>query len=111
MGKVDPLLALWTQSTSSLRCPDPVSVLPGIPEGSVLGPILILIFINDFPDNVKASVRLFADDCVLFYERLSILQENFDSLAHLGGRLANEVCCQMSLSEKLLCGMCVRTEG
>ena len=45
---------------------DPVPVLSGVPQGSVLGPVLFLIFINGLPDNIRSSVRLFADDCVLY---------------------------------------------
>ena len=64
---------------------DPVPVLFGVPQGSVLGPILLLIFINDLPDNIKSSVCLFADDCVLYRNIHSlqdclILQEDLDSL-------------------------------
>ena len=65
---------------------DPVPVLSGVPQGSVLGPVLFLIFINDLPDNIKSSVRLFADDCVLYRNINSladcqILQEDLNSLA------------------------------
>ena len=64
---------------------DPVPVLSDLPQGSVLGPILFLIFINDLPDNIRSSVRLFADDCVLYRNIYSIqdcfiLQEDLTSL-------------------------------
>ncbi len=47
-------------------CSDWVSVKSGVPQGTVLGPLLFLMFINDLPDNLTSTVRLFADDCVLY---------------------------------------------
>ena len=60
-------------------------VLSGVPQGTVLGPTLFLLFINDLPQYCKSSVRLFADDCVLYREIRSsqdsiILQQDLDAL-------------------------------
>ena len=65
---------------------DTVSVLSGAPQGSVLGPVLFLIFIYDLTDNIRSSVRLFADDCVLYRNIKSpmdcqILQDVLNSFA------------------------------
>ena len=65
---------------------DLVPVLSGVPQGSVLGPVLFLIFINEIPENIRSSVRLFADDCVLYRNIESpmdcqILQDDLNSLA------------------------------
>ena len=63
------------------------SVTSGIPQGSVLGPTLFVIFINDLPETVKAYVKIFADDTKIFNAINSsddnvILQEDIDNLVN-----------------------------
>ena len=42
------------------------SILAGVPQGSILGPLFFLIFINDLSDGIKSSIKIFADDTSLF---------------------------------------------
>ncbi len=53
-------------------------VLSGVPQGSVLGPLYFIVFINDMPDAVQNLIALFADDAKLFCEMSS--QEDHDAL-------------------------------
>ena len=45
---------------------DQVAVTSGVPQGSVLGPCLFLLYINDLADELESVVRLFADDTIAY---------------------------------------------
>ena len=72
-----------------------------VPQGTVLGPLLFFIHINDLPEVVSSQVRLFADDCLLYRKIRSLqdqlqLQKNLKSLenwASTWGMKSNAIKC------------------
>jgi hypothetical protein len=43
-----------------------VHVDSGVPQGTVLGPLMFLLYVNDIGEGVNSEVKLFADDCLLY---------------------------------------------
>jgi len=41
-------------------------VISGVPQVTVLGPLLFLLYINDITGNIQSNIRLFADDCNVY---------------------------------------------
>lgn len=62
-----------------------VLVMSGIPQGSVLGPLLFDCFINDMPEVVHSSIQMFADDTKIFRivnnpDQAQLLQNDLNAL-------------------------------
>jgi hypothetical protein len=60
-------------------------VKSGVPQGTVLGPLMFLLYINDIGDNINSKLRLFADDSLLYNVVISAsdatnLQKDLDKL-------------------------------
>ena len=54
------------------------NTLAGVPNDSVLGPLLFLIYINDLPDGLQSICKIFADDTSLFSKINGIDTSNID---------------------------------
>ena len=66
-GQLLPVLQSSKQRTVLNRqCSNWGDILAGVPQGSILGPLLFLVYINDLTADLKCNVKLFADDTSLF---------------------------------------------
>ena len=84
-------------------------VLSGVPQGTVLGPLLFSLYINDISSDIESEIRLFADDCVCYREikdekDTMKLQRDIDRLGYWarkwGMRFQPVKCNMMQLTRK-----------
>ena len=84
-------------------------VLSGVPEGTVLGPLLFSLYINDISSDIESEIRPFADDCVCYREikdkeDTMKLQRDIDRLGSRarkrGMRFQSVKCSMMQLTRK-----------
>ena len=84
-------------------------VVSGVPQGTVLGPLLFSLHINDIMSDIESEIRLFADDCVCYREIKDIedtfkLQKDIDRLGiwarKWGMRFQPVKCNMMQLTNK-----------
>lgn len=85
------------------------AVISGIPQGSVLGPLLFVVFINDLPSCVESRVKMFADDTKVYTRSDSAgategLQEDINRLQQWSSdwllRFHPQKCCVLKLGTK-----------
>ena len=67
------------------------AVTSGVPQGTVLGPLLFVVFVNDLPDVVSSSIKMFADDTKIYRSvsqasDICLLQSDLDALVEWSAR-------------------------
>lgn len=80
--------------SANSTCSPQTLVRSGVPQGSVLGPLLFPIYINDPPCEISFHIHLFADDSVLFHE----ITSNDEVAAFQADCNTISVWCQLQMS-------------
>ena len=60
------------------------TVLPltyGVPQGSILGPILVSMYINEIPSLLNCGIVLYADHTVIYHDSMHALQQNLNIIS------------------------------
>ena len=107
---ISPTLVAWIESYLTNRrqrvvlgeaVSDWKPATSGVPQGSVLGPMLFIIYVNDLPSIVRSECKLYADDCKILgvvssKEEAARIQKDLDNIsewASIWGSFLNEEKC------------------
>lgn len=90
-----------------------LTVTTGVPQGSVLGPFLFIVFINDLPYNIPSQTVIYADDTTLLssHSNLKTLEENINH-AYNSAQIwfsSNKLLCNNDKTQDLLLSMAGRS--
>ena len=86
---------LWLMALNNKS--DWAPVVSGVPQGTVLGPLLFSLHINDITLDIESEIRLFADDCVWYREIKNVedtvkLQKDIDRLGSWARKWGMQTC-------------------
>ena len=70
------------------NCSDWSFVISGVPLGTILGPILFIIYINDISTNITSTVKIHADDTKI-YRTINVLDKDISALQLDPNRLSD----------------------
>ena len=88
---LDPRIVVWVRVGHTQRVrvgvqlSNEVKVTSGVPQRRVLGPLLFLVYVNNIWRNIDSSIRLFADDCIIYRKitnknNIKMLQKDLDTM-------------------------------
>ena len=97
-GKILEWIRAWCQQCVAVEgeTSGKAHVKSGVPQVTVLGPLMFLLYINDIGDDIKSKLRLFADDSLLFLgidctdDWLPVTKRS-GQISKLGMRMADEI--------------------